>query len=390
MTASLYIPKAKPTNPMRRLRLGPGLDAPLRTAPALPFPGITGVAGPASERQGKNRALLWVGIAGLLHASILVLALIVSALRADQVKEEAVVIPVQLLREEPVIDATPAPAPKALAESRSVDFAPAAQAVAPQVINPSVVAPAAAAVTAAKVDMNNVGTTVAPKNISAAPTVQAATVSAVNSVAVGSAQPVNIQGAAAPTIAGPTQISAPAGPSVGPKQVAGVSGTSIGTAPTATPIGGAGSSVKEGVVSGRDVAGTADGKPIANVNTQVGSGFLNGPGGTGTGQGGVLAPCQERPEVKAYIENIKSRMYARWVLPAGAPNHRPVKLAFLLDASGSLLKVEATQSSGHAGLDQSAMDALRAASPFPSMHDNARCLVGTAIQGTFQSSVVSQ
>lgn len=383
------IVKPKPTNPMRRLRLGPGLDTPLRAAPALPFPGIPTLATATLERKKANRLLLWIGVAGLLHASLLIVAFVMNSLPAAQSQDAAIVIPVQILREQPVPDESAAPAAKALAESRSVDFAPSAQAVAPQVINPHVVAPAAMPVSAAKVEVQSVGTSLAPKNIAAAPMVQAATVSAVSAPSVGSVQPVSIQGAAAPTVVNPTQIDVPVGPSVGPKQVASASGTSVGTAPTATHIGGAGSSVKEGVASSRDVLGTTDGKPIASVNTRVGSGLLHGPGGTGTGQGSVYAPCQDRAEVKAYVESIKSRMYARWVLPPGAPNNRPVKLSFTLDASGSLLKVDTTQSSGHAGLDQSAMDALRAASPFPAMSENARCLTGTAIQGSFQSSAVN-
>ncbi len=374
---------------MRRLRLGPGLDTPLRVAPALPFPGMSGLTSATLERERATRLLLWIGLAGLLHASLLIVAFVMNSLPATSSRDEASAIPVQILRAEPVPDESAAPAAKARAESRSADFAPSAQAVAPQVINPHVVAPAAAAISAAKVEVQSVGAAMTPKNITTAPTVRAAAVSVVSAPAVGSAQPVNIQGVVTPSVVHPTQIDVAAGPSVGPKPIASASSTTIGTASTSTPVSVAGSSVKDGIVSNRDVLGASDGKPIGNVNTRVGDGLLHGPGGTGTGQGTATIPCQDRSEVKTYIESIKSRMYTRWVLPSGAPNHRPVKLAFTLDASGSLLTVNTTQSSGHAGLDQSAMDALRAASPFPAMSEDARCLAGTVIQGSFQSSVIN-
>ncbi len=373
------IPRRQPTNPMHRLRIGVGLDTPLSLCPALPFPGSQI---PDPESQSK----LWMslGVAGLLHLSIFLIAFILNLMPVEIV-EEQVIIPVQLLRVQPVVDETPAPAPRALAERRSFDFAPAPPALAPQVINPQVVAQASPTVSAEKISMTNVGTVAAPKTVSNAPRVQAATVSAINSVARGSTQPVEVNASAAPALSGPVEIDAPVGPSVGPQKVEGVTGTSIGTAPTATNIGNAGSSVREGVASNRDVLGTPDGKPLANVNTRVGTGLMSGPGGSGTGQGGTNAPCLDRPEAQAYIEGVKKRMYARWLLPEGVPNNKPVKLAFSLDASGSLLKAETRKSSGSSDLDQSAVEALRAASPFPPMNPSARCLSGTTLSGTFTS-----
>ncbi|NIU80493.1 MAG: hypothetical protein GWN71_45275, partial [Gammaproteobacteria bacterium] len=63
-------------------------------------------------------------------------------------EEEEEIIKVQLIREIPVQAPDPAPARRAIAERRSVNFSPAAQAVAPQVVNPRVVAQAAPAVSA--------------------------------------------------------------------------------------------------------------------------------------------------------------------------------------------------------------------------------------------------
>ena len=40
----------------------------------------------------------------------------------------------------------------------------------------------------------------------------------------------------------------------------------------------------------------------------------------GTGESGVSrADCLQRPEVQAYLEQVKHRIYARWVLPAERP-----------------------------------------------------------------------
>jgi TonB family protein len=101
--------------------------------------------------------------------------------------------------------------------------------------------------------------------------------------------------------------------------------------------------------------------------------------------GGVSqADCLDRPEVRAYYESIRSRMFERWVLPSGISGTHAVTLRFRLDAAGSATSVELV-SSENSALGQSAVDALRSASPFPPMGDRVRCLAGSPVVGKFKT-----
>jgi TonB family protein len=210
-------------------------------------------------------------------------------------------------------------------------------------------------------------------------------VSAVRSVGpAATTQRVNLEAAAGPALRGPREIEAPAGPSVGPRQVTRV-GDTIGVGTVERQ--GDGSSVREGIASNRDVLGSAAGPRLANVNTNVGEGMMEGSGGTG--QGGVsFADCFQRPEVQEYWSSIERRMYARWVLPADVSSNQEVRLRFQLDAAGSARTVELIPG-GDARLGKSAMDALRSAAPFPPMSDRVRCLAGAPIVGTFRNPLAS-
>jgi TonB family protein len=344
------------------------------------------------ETEDSRAATVKSGaISAALHAALFGLLLWL-AWMTPAIREE--ILPVQLIREEPPKPiakreepkpepipepvAEPAPAPKALAERRSMDFAPQAQAVAPQIVNPTVVAQASPQQNAQKIEMNQVAAVIAPQNISQA-TVVAERVTAVNSVAVAQTAKVDL-GAAAPALRGPANAALPAGPSVGPTKIRDTGGT-IGTG-TAVDMG-SGSSVREGIGSNRDVLGSPDGAPLANVATRVGDGFMRGDGGSGTG-GGDTSECTERPEVKEYLEQVRQRMYSRWTLGGDIQDEQHVKLVFVLDASGSLMKSE-LDSSGDPALGQSAVEAMRSASPFAPMSERVRCLARRSLTGTFRT-----
>jgi TonB family protein len=383
---------------MRTLRLAfrPGAQV----APAAAFPGFL-------QADTDDRRSRWVSgsLAVLLHGSLVAGLVLYTWLNPTLIED---VIPVQLLKEEapkpkppppvarvepkpapspapepprekpaPVPKENPAPAPKALAERRTVDFAPQAQAVAPQVINPSVVAKAAPAIDAKKLE--GVGV-VAPREI-AHPT-SVASVSPIASIAPAQVSKIDT-GSASPALRGPVEVAAPVGQSVGPRQVV-TSGATVGTGTQVTNLGG--SSVREGVVSGRDVLGSANGAPLASINTRVGDGNLRGDGGTGDGQGGGggAEDCDSRPEVLSYIEGVKSRMLSRWDLPTGVESGQSVKIRFKLDASGSVQVAEVVSASD-GRLSESAVSALRSASPFPAMPDRARCLAGRLYTGSFKN-----
>jgi hypothetical protein len=249
-----------------------------------------------------------------------------------------------------------------------MDFAPQAQAMAPQIINPTVVAQAAPQVNAQKLDMNQVAVVTAPKEITQA-TVVANRVMAVNSPVVAQAAKVDL-GSSAPALRGPTEALQPAGASVGPTQVAAV-GNTIGTG-TAVNLP-SGSSVREGIASNRDVLGSPDGAPLANVTTRVGDGFMRGEGGNGPGGGGDSSDCTERPEVQAYIEQVRQRMYARWVVGGDVRDEKSVKLIFMLDASGS--DEERARAGGRCRARPSA---IRHALPSPSRRCRARASRGAS------------
>jgi len=367
----------RPT-PMRSLRVGGALRGAASAARA--FPGIE-----IPEPSRGRRRVLSSGLSLVLHGGVISL-LLFWAWMNPVVKEQP--IPVQLVKEEP---APPpplpkpkeeaAPAPRALAERRSLDFAPQAQAVRPQVVNPTVITPAAPLVSAQKIDMSAVAQVVAPKDISHA-TVVAEHVSAVSSVASAQVAKVDLGSAAAPALRGPTDASQPVGPSAGPHQITDA-GSTIGTGPaTATGLPG-GSSVREGIASNRDVLGSPTGPRVASVNTRVGEGLLHGDGGNGAGGGGD-GDCINRPEVLAFLEQIKTRMYARWILPADVPPSQKVELQFRIDPAGSVTSVRPVGSSDPQ-LAASAVEALRAAAPFPPMSDRVRCMAKQQLTATFRN-----
>lgn len=422
MQGELQVRRRRPRpTPMSTRRLA--FDAGHGPAPDA-FPGFTR----SDEGPDRRSRLVSGGLALLIHGTAF-LAIVAWAWMNPAVVEE--VIPVQLLKEEPpkpkpkpppVVKAEPkpappvakaeprpappapkpepraeptpapvpkpdpAPAPKALAERRSPRFDPQAQAVQPQVVNPSVVAKAAPVVNAPKLDMKSVGTAVAPREI-AHPT-SVASVSPLPSIAPAQPTKIDLGGAAAPALRGPIDKPAPAGPSAGPRQVV-TSGDTVGTGSSLGDPGA--SSVREGILSNRDVQGSPTGQPIASINTRVGDGLMRGDGGTGAGQaggGGGGPDCFQRSEVQAYQEQIRTRMLSRWALPAGVESNQTVKLRFKLDAAGSVLSAQIV-SSGDPRLGQSALDALRSASPFPPMSDRVRCLAGTEYVGTFRNAATT-
>lgn len=413
--------RSRPT-PLRTRRVA------FRPRPAAAGAGsFPGFAPAAEEDRGRSR-LLSGALAFLLHGGLLGGFLLWAWLNPTVVEE---VIPVQLIKEQPpkpkpkpppiaraeprpapkaapptpapkptpapapapkpevvapapVPKPDPAPAPKALAERRSPRFNPQAQALKPQVVNPSVVAKAAPVVNAPKLDMKSVGANVTARKI-AHPT-SVASVSPVPSIAPAQPSKIDLGAAAQPALRGPIDRPAPAGPSAGPRQVV-RSGNTVGTG---TAVGDPdGSSVREGILSNRDVQGSPTGQPIASINTRVGDGLMRGDGGTGAGQagggGGGGADCFTRPEVRAYQQTVESRMRSRWNLPSGIASNQTVKLRFKLDAAGSVLSAQIVSSSDPR-LGQSALDALRSASPFPPMSDRVRCMAGSAYVGTFRNA----
>jgi protein TonB len=400
-------------SPLRRLKLGAAALS--GRAATLPFPGIE-----VPEPDGRGRRYPALALAAGLHLALAIS--LIAVVWMTPPKEVDEVIPIELVElppppppppPPPVIEkrppppppapkpapqiakpapapkpaptpkpAEPAPAPKALAERRSVNFAPSAQAVAPQIVNPSVVQQASPTLNAKALDVKALDSVAAPRDIQTA-SVAVQTVEAVTNVSAPSSAPRNLDlgQAVAPALRGPvTAKGGPAGASVGPRAVAGAKGNSVGTGSVVRS--GDGSSVREGVVTGRDVLGSPDGERLANVNTQVGSGNLRGPGGEGTSLGGDAPDCDQRPEVKAYREQVRQRTLARWVAPPSMTTGAKATLAWKLDPAGSATSVQLINAST-SEVGNSVVNALRAASPFPPMNDRVRCLANRKLTGTF-------
>ncbi len=363
-------------SPMRTRKVGMGFAAAgagAGGASATPaeFPGIE-----SHEPESKS-AWLSGGLAAFVHAAGIA-AMLALAWASPDIKEE--IIELQLLKEPPAKKTDPAPARRVIAERRSSNFAQSAQTVKPDIVNPRVVA-RRSAVSAESVQLESVGQVVAPRKVARA-RVNTSRVSALAAAAdVSEAKSIDSAVDTGPSVKR-TEVVGPAGPSVGPRAIV-AKGDSIGTGPTV--ILGVGSSVREGIDSNRDVAGSRTGPRLASVNTAIGDGYLDGSGGTGEG-GVALGECFERPQVAQYLTQVQSRIYARWALPSGVQPNQSVVLRFKLDPAGSATRVELVSAADRA-LGESAVEALRSASPFPAMTPEVRCLSRQSINGTFRNPV---
>jgi TonB family protein len=361
--------------PLERLAVGPALGD------GVAYPGY------ADPDDGARMRAFLTGSAALHAAAFAVIVLLASL--APVIEEH--VIPVQLLAEEPPQELPPPPpqelaaAPKALAQRRDLPFAPSVQAVTPQIVNPHIIAEARPAIAAEALQMDALNSTAAPTEIRAQTTV-VERVSVLNSVVRAHAANVDVSSAAGPVVRGPIVAQGPVGPSVGPRRVeAAAVGNTIGTG---LQIGsGNGSSVRDGVVSNRDVVGSPSGAVVVSVDTSIGEGLLaNDTAGTSGDAVRANPACLQRPAVISYLAEVKSRMFDRWVLPPGVDAGRTVTLRFHIDVAGSASKVAIVSAEDNA-LGASAVDALRAAAPFPPMPEEVRCLADQRLVGTFRNPV---
>jgi len=328
--------------------------------------------------EGKSK--LATGIfSAVIHLGIIGLLFLFASLNPEIVDE---IIPVMLLREE--APKPPAPARRALAERRKLDFAPAMQAVQPQIVNKRVIAEAAPAINAEMLQMDSLNSAAAPTQLKRS-AIDVDRVSAIGALGGYQASKVEINQAAGPAVRGPIAAVGPAGPSVGPRKVAGTDGNTFGTGSLAINQG---SSVRDGVLTSRDVVGSPTGAVLVSVDTAVGEGNLSGPGGTGTGllANETGADCAKRPEVQEYLELLYQRIYTRWSLPYGIENKR-VTLRFEIDVAGSTSSIQLVK--GDNAIGASAVDAMRASSPFPPMPDRVRCLANRHVTATFTSSSIA-
>jgi TonB family protein len=118
-----------------------------------------------------------------------------------------------------------------------------------------------------------------------------------------------------------------------------------------------------------------------DFDTDIGA-FAGGEGTGGTGSAEGTVRCMESAFVLRYLDGVRIRTQQRWQVPAGVPQDATVRVKFMLDASGTATRVEFVGDTDPL-LGTSAVEALRAASPFPPMDDNVRCLAGQRLSGRF-------
>jgi hypothetical protein len=377
MVADLQIHRRRPRKtPMRTRRVGVALYAtPAGAAAPEDFPGLDLDAPEDARRRVVSNA-----VSVLFHAGLLAILALGAYLAPVQEVEELI----ELQRIDDVQN-EPGPAPRVVQERAVPLFDPSRMAVTPQVVNPVVIRRAAPAVQAEKLDVDTINTVQAPREIArTAAVVEQAR--AYQSPVVATTTPVQVEGVA-PAIRGPLEQVAPVGVQSGPRQVASLGNTAGLGDPEAL---GSGSAVREGLVGGRDVLGARTGQR-AEVHWAVGKNASGrGGGGQGSGLGGGVRPedCLRSDAVQAYIQRVRDRMYQRWALPADVPPDMQVVLRFALDPAGTASRVRLVRSEDPR-IGESAVAALRSASPFDPMPDAVRCLAGDELVATFRNPRVT-
>jgi hypothetical protein len=91
--------------------------------------------------------------------------------------------------------------------------------------------------------------------------------------------------------------------------------------------------------------------------------------------------CVERPEVADYLQDVKKRVYGRWVVPSSASEAR-TRLSFSLDQSGAVVGA-CVREADDPRVGQGIVSALFASAPFPAMPPEVRCLSRHHLIGTF-------
>jgi hypothetical protein len=92
--------------------------------------------------------------------------------------------------------------------------------------------------------------------------------------------------------------------------------------------------------------------------------------------------CIDRAEVKAYLEEVQSRVFKQWIAPAGVAPNQKVVLRLALNHNGSIVDLEPV-GSNDPKLAASFVKAVRAAGPFPVMSERVSCFAGIKIAFTF-------
>jgi len=102
----------------------------------------------------------------------------------------------------------------------------------------------------------------------------------------------------------------------------------------------------------------------------------------------VRSPPEGRPSILShpdfglYLDFIKKRVHSAWRYPEGISGVHKIDLVIVLDRGGQLVQVRIVKS-GDSKIDNSAMQAMRRASPFPPIPESLRDLAGDEIRIKF-------
>lgn len=324
------------------------------------------------EPEDRRSALIAGSLTTLLHGLVLGI-LVLLAWLAPPVEQ---LIEVRIIRELPGSDAEPAPARKIIqprARPRTVQTA--ARRVTPQ----AVAQPRMMNVAPQQLNLNALKQAAAPQAVQRRQVVSQRTQArSIDQRRVASDLDLSKLRDVAVV---PTDLEAPVVDTDGPRQIdpgaAVQAPQNFAVVPPVDDVDYASAAPVE-VVSDQDLSpdtGSWD------FDTDVGV-YAGGAGTGGTGTAVGVVRCFESAYVNRYLDVVKQRTEKRWQVPAGVPDNAQVKLRFVLDSSGAATQVEFVGET-EAALGNSAVAALRAASPFPPMDDNVRCLAGKKLSGTF-------
>ena len=71
-------------------------------------------------------------------------------------------------------------------------------------------------------------------------------------------------------------------------------------------------------------------------------------------------------DFRAYLDQVRKRVESNWKYPADSDDLQAT-VRFNLDRAGRVSELKATKSSGRKNFDESVLDAVRTATPFPSL-----------------------
>lgn len=114
--------------------------------------------------------------------------------------------------------------------------------------------------------------------------------------------------------------------------------------------------------------------------------FLKGGTQSAAPAAGVELIDTSDPDFTEYFELIKRRVYAAWRYPQGVRGIYKVSVRFTLDRAGASTRMEVLKST-NPQLNESAVEAMRRASPFPPIPEKFRALVGQPLTLIFTVTI---